>query len=123
MKPSRKPLWAAALSLSVGCPAIAHATNGMFLIGHGTNSRGMGGTAIAYPLDSLAGAANPATISAFNTRADVGIDYFSPEAWSSIIDANGDRLVAESKADQFLIPHMGGAMRLRRARTPPRRWA
>lgn len=73
---------------------VTHATNGMFIIGVGTKSRGMGGTGIAYPLDSLSGAMNPATISGMNSRFDAGMDIFIPEA-----EAQLGSVSAESKAN------------------------
>ena len=106
-----------ALALTVSTilfPPLSHATNGMFMIGHGIKSVSMGGTAIANPQDSLAGAANPATISAFNIRADVDATLFLPDASATIRRGAPDELTQESRAKVFLIPNMGMAMRFNR---------
>ncbi len=49
-----------ALALAVAMPTPAFATNGMFMIGYGVKSVGMGGVAIAFAQDALVGATNPA---------------------------------------------------------------
>jgi long-chain fatty acid transport protein len=87
----------------------AHATNGMLLIGTGNKSRAMGGVAIAHPLDSLSGAANPATISGMADRFDIGMDFFIVDA-----EAQLGSVTAESKANingmglenTFIMPAM-----------------
>ncbi len=52
------------LLLAIACfatfPAQVFATNGYFLIGYGTQSRGMGGVGIALPQQGQAAAVNPA---------------------------------------------------------------
>lgn len=55
----------------------AFATNGLFMIGYGTKSRGMGGVAIATPSDTLSATANPANLSALGSQFDVGMDFFT----------------------------------------------
>ncbi|WJW75208.1 outer membrane protein transport protein [Thiohalobacter sp. IOR34] len=114
MKHAVKPLLAAMLVAGTATPTASFATNGMFMIGFGTKARGVGGAAIAFPQDSLAGAVNPAAIRAFNTRIDVGADYFRPMANASIVSHTGDIEWEPSRANTFLIPNMGGAMRFNR---------
>ena len=114
MKHALKPLLAATLAAGLAMPATSFATNGMFMIGYGTKSRGMGGVSIATTLDSLAGATNPAAIRAFNTRVDVGMDYFRPMATAALGIGTRSYIEEESQADSFLIPNMGGAMRFNR---------
>jgi long-chain fatty acid transport protein len=65
-------------------PAASYATNGMFLIGNGNKSRGMGGTGIALQLDSLSAIANPATIAGMEDRFDIGMDIFRPQVESQL---------------------------------------
>ena len=43
-------------------PVNALATNGYFLIGFGAKSRSMGGTGVAYNMDGMAAAFNPASM-------------------------------------------------------------
>ena len=71
----------AAITAGIAAPSLTYATNGMFLIGYGTKSRGVGGVAIAMPQDAIAGAVNPATISYVGSRADAGMDVFLPKAF------------------------------------------
>ncbi|HSH28863.1 MAG TPA: outer membrane protein transport protein [Thiohalobacter sp.] len=93
---------------------LTHATNGMFMIGYGTKSVAMGGTAIANPQDSLAGAVNPAAISAFNIRADADATFFVPEAKATLGRDTANEFEYDSSANRFLIPNMGMAMRFNR---------
>lgn len=111
--------FALALSTLIA-PMGAHATNGMFLIGYGAKSVGMGGTAIANPQDSLAGAVNPATISwvDVNTmRGDVGAEFFKPAAYACLGVGTATDVCQESQADTFLIPNMAMAMKFNRKLT------
>lgn len=57
----------------------AMASVGIFLIGYGAKSRGMGGVGIALHEDSLASAINPAGISFVEDRVDGGILVFNPK--------------------------------------------
>lgn len=116
MKNFKQRTLALALSTLIA-PMGAHATNGMFMIGYGAKSVGMGGTAIANPQDSLAGAVNPATIGwvDVNTmRADVGAELFLPSAYACLHERP---ICQESQADTFLIPNMAMAMKFNRKLT------
>ncbi len=55
----------------------AHATNGMFMVGYGAKSIGMGGAGVAYGQDSFAAAANPAGISRMGFRIDGNLGLFN----------------------------------------------
>lgn len=57
-------------------PCTASATNGLFMIGYGTQSRGMGGVAIGTPLDTLSATANPANVTQVQRQFDLGMDFF-----------------------------------------------
>jgi long-chain fatty acid transport protein len=87
------------LTTAVVLPATSHATNGMFLIGQGTKSRGAGGVAIAMPQDAVAGAINPASIGFVGTRLDVGMDVFMPKASAEL-----GGLKVNSSADLYAFP-------------------
>ncbi|NOZ37750.1 MAG: porin [Gammaproteobacteria bacterium] len=109
---------------SVTVPVTVSATNGYFPIGYGTNSRAMGGTGIANPVDSLAPASNPAGVAFVGTRIDVGAEFFNPPR--KVAAANGEFNFqtpnvgasnvreAKSGSNLFLIPAMGGAYKFNR---------
>ena len=93
------------------------ATNGIYLIGYGAKARGLGGASIAFPQDSIAGAMNPATITAVPSRADIGIELFRPIRWATIpapaglnTIGPGDPINYESGANLFAIPNMGASI-------------
>ena len=56
----------------------ARATDGYFLTGYGTIQQGQGGTGVAKPGDSLAGATNPAGLLLVGNRLDIGLTLFRP---------------------------------------------
>ena len=87
------------ITAAVALPTASHATNGMFLIGQGTKSRGAGGVAIAMPQDAVAGAANPATIGFVGSRLDAGMDVFMPKASAEL-----GGLKVDSSADLYAFP-------------------
>lgn len=95
-------------------PMGAQATNGMFMIGYGPKMVSMGGTAIANPQDSLAGAVNPATITEFNIRADAGAELFLPSAKATLGRETANEITHASSADTFVIPNMAMAMKFNR---------
>jgi len=97
-----------ALVSAVLAPAASHATNGLFMIGFGTISRGMGGAAIAYPADAISGVANPANITAVGGRFDIGADFFTADVTGQLGSVS-----SASKPDLFgvenlfIMPAMG----------------
>ncbi len=91
----------AALCVAGGLTSTAQATNGLFLIGAGNTSRGMGGVGIAAPLDSLSAYINPATIAGMRPRMDVGGDLFIP-----ISEARLGSVTAKSENDEFGITNV-----------------
>jgi long-chain fatty acid transport protein len=93
---------------SLVVPVASHATNGMFMIGFGSKAVSMGGTAIANPQDSLAGAANPAAIGVVGTRFDIGMELFRPKAEATLAGLHQDSTASHyDKWDVFFIPHLG----------------
>jgi long-chain fatty acid transport protein len=106
----KRSLIAALVTGSIVAPATSHATNGMFMIGYGAKSISMGGTAIANPQDSLAGAVNPATIGVVGNRFDIGAELFQPTAKASLGDPPLEQDSTAGFYDDtnlFLIPHIG----------------
>ncbi len=116
MKDTVKLLLAGLVMAGIVLPSVSYATNGMFLIGYGTKSRGAGGVAIAMPQDAIAGGVNPATISFVPSRADVGADFFLPSAEVGLGTPNGP-LEQKSSANRFLMPAMAGVYKFNRKLT------
>lgn len=102
-------LFGVAIAAGLLMPAASFATNGMFLIGQGAKARGMGGAAIAFPQDAIAGAANPAGLGYVGSRADIGGDIFSPRAHSQLGGAGYN-----SSASLFVMPAMGASYKFNR---------
>ncbi|HED13370.1 MAG TPA: hypothetical protein ENI62_06900, partial [Gammaproteobacteria bacterium] len=109
MESAAKRLLGVFVVVGIGAPSMAYATNGMFLIGQGAKSRAMGGVAIAFPQDAIAGAANPATIGFVKDQIVVGADFFVPKARSTLGDFSYN-----SSANRFLMPVMAGAYKFNR---------
>ena len=109
MKCHTKRGLAVAIAAGMLCPLGAQATNGMFMIGYGAKSVAMGGAAIGFPQDALAGAVNPASVGSVGMRADVDAALFLPSAKACL-----GNLCEESRANTFLIPNMAGAMQFNR---------
>ncbi len=107
---------AGTLLVAITCfaPSVANATNGMFLIGTGTKSRGMGGIGITQTNDVMASAANPATMAFLKTnRFDIGGDIFVP-TFEAYQGQGGNELRIKSKSEHatiatgvYVMPHMG----------------
>lgn len=97
----------AAAALLASLPA--QATNGYFAHGYGTKSEGIAGIGIALPQDSLAGATNPATLSAVGSRLDLGAALFKPVRRGEIVgNAFGpDQQFDGDGKSIFLIPNFG----------------
>jgi long-chain fatty acid transport protein len=72
-----KNLIAATVAACLMAPVV-HATDGYFALGYGTKSKGMAGTGVAMPQDSMAAAINPAGMVFVGDRFDVGAAIFSP---------------------------------------------
>jgi long-chain fatty acid transport protein len=71
----KRPLCLLAI-LATGIPMLA--SDGYFAMGYGTASKGMGGTGVALPLDSLSAAANPASMAFLGNQFDLGLSWFNP---------------------------------------------
>ncbi len=98
-----------ALLLAAATAVPAMATDGYFLHGNGAKAKGMGGAGIAFPQDSLAMAANPASATAIGSRFDIGVDIFIPDRSVSISgNAFGpDADYSGNGANPFVLPEFG----------------
>lgn len=89
-------------------PSVAYATNGLFMPAYGTISEGMGGVAIATPVDTISGTANPANISHVGGRFDIGMTFFTADVTGQLGSVS-----SPSNVDLFYVnnlfpmPHIG----------------
>jgi long-chain fatty acid transport protein len=112
MKQYYKWLPVIAIAATINFPTASYATNGIFLIGQGTKSRGAGGVAIAMPQDAVAGAVNPSSIGFVDSRADIGMDVFLPKASAEL---GGTKV--NSSADLYAFPAMAFVYKFNRKLT------
>jgi long-chain fatty acid transport protein len=113
MKFLSKRVLLSALAIILVSPFAASANNGMFLIGYGAKSRGMGGVGIAYGQDGLAAGANPASMMQVeDSRFDIGGELFFPDRAVSHVGTTIGNFAEESDENIFLIPSMGGISRV-----------
>jgi len=98
----------------------SYATDGYFLTGYGAKQQGRGGTGVALPGDSLAGATNPAGLIFVGDRIDFGLTLFRPIRSSTITgnqlppgypDVNGT--YDASRVKDFFLPELGYSHQLR----------
>jgi long-chain fatty acid transport protein len=80
----------------------AWATDGYFPHGYGMKALGMGGASVAMTDNAFAGANNPATAAFTDSRADLGVNIFSPKR--SVTQTTG---TTQSDKNAFLIPEFG----------------
>lgn len=115
MKISKRFL-ACAVAASLAAPMSAFATNGYFAHGYSMKSKGMAGTGVALPQDTLANADNPAGMTEVGTRLDVGAVVFSPSPRGYTVTGNPSGAPGtfglepgsyDSDNDYFLIPSFG----------------
>jgi len=105
----KRSLIAVLVTGSLAAPAASYATNGLFMIGFGSKAESMGGAAIAFPQDSLAGAANPAAIGVVGNRFDIGMELFKPKAEATLAGLQQDSTASHYSewGSIFFIPHLG----------------
>lgn len=95
-------------ALCVAMTGAAQATDGYFSHGYGMRSKGMGGVGIAMPMDSMAGANNPAGMVWVGDRVDAGIDWFQPKRKAERSGAApGLNASVDSDSNNFLVPEFG----------------
>ncbi|MFC1589227.1 OmpP1/FadL family transporter [Pseudomonadota bacterium] len=97
-----------ALTVGILVPANSYATNGYFLIGFGAKSRALGGTGVAYNMDGMAAAFNPATMIDSGDSFDLGAEFFRPEVAIQHSSSQFGETDERSNHDKFIIPSMGG---------------
>lgn len=78
MRKSPIAAFAASLVTLAVWPLASQATNGEFSHGYGVKSNALAGAGVAYPLDTLTTAINPATLAFVKNTGDVGVALFSP---------------------------------------------
>jgi long-chain fatty acid transport protein len=83
-------------------PALA--TNGYFPHGYGIKAQGMGGAATAMAEDSLGGATNPAKMVWVGSRADLGLNLFSPHRDAERSGAGVPPINGKVDSDKTLFP-------------------
>jgi long-chain fatty acid transport protein len=100
-----------AAALVVALAGVALATNGYYSHGVGMKAKAVGGAAVAWPQDAMAGANNPAAPGFLGNRFDFGFDLFMPDRGSEITGhAYGDMVDGEYDANDksnFIIPEVG----------------
>ncbi|MFN4263819.1 MAG: OmpP1/FadL family transporter [Thioalkalivibrionaceae bacterium] len=69
---------AAGVALALGAGS-AHATNGYFAHGYGTQNKGMGGVGMAVQTDGFGAATNPASIAGLDRQINGSLSFFRPE--------------------------------------------
>ncbi|PWR21453.1 OmpP1/FadL family transporter [Zavarzinia aquatilis] len=99
---------------AIGAATPASATVGYFDHGIGIQAKGAGGAAIAYPKDSVAIGANPASAFSLGNRADIGIELFRPDRNAAFSGnfAGPDESFDGNDTENFLIPEAGYVRRL-----------
>jgi long-chain fatty acid transport protein len=109
MDRNSKGLLAAAVSIALGVPFAAHATNGMNLEGYGPIATGMGGASMAYDNGTAAVMNNPATLGLMNSgnRIDLAIGELRPDV--SAETPMGGGMSESSGGDSYLMPALGWA--------------
>lgn len=117
----KKQAVALAVAIGMALPGTAMATNGYFSHGYGHKSKGMAGTGVAKPLDTMDAAINPANMVMNGNRLDAGAVVFSPQR-NYTVNQVGPFLGPETGAfslvpgtfdsenEAFLIPNFGWNM-------------
>jgi long-chain fatty acid transport protein len=107
-------LTAAAVALCLAVPGASFATNGYFAHGYGTKNKGMAGSGVAFPQDSLASATNPAGNVWVGERIDLGVALFSPHRDYTVVGSPSPAPAFDlmpgsydSSNELFLIPSFG----------------
>jgi len=116
IKKQLKLVTALGCALAITAPASVFATNGMFLIGYGNKSRGMGGVGITQSQDVMNSAANPATMALLKAnRFDMGADIFIVNS-EAYMGQEPNTLRVESTPDHmtisdgvYVMPNLGAS--------------
>ncbi len=85
----------------------AHATNGYFLQGYGTDSKAQAGVGIALPLDSLTVATNPAGLIAVVDAVTFGVEIFRPRRDATLVQGGQSEEFDGNGTRTFYLPEIG----------------
>lgn len=93
----------------------AMATDGYLSHGYGTKNKAMGGSGVAFPLNSMSVVTNPASVAFLGNSYDFGLAMFSPNRQYTIVgnpsmQPNTFGLTpgtVKSKSNYFFIPSLG----------------
>jgi long-chain fatty acid transport protein len=98
-----------AFAAAIACALPALATNGYFPHGYGIKAKGMAGVAAAMAEDSMGGASNPAKMVFVGSRADIGLEWFSPHRDAERSGAMIPPLDGKVESDKtsFWVPEFG----------------
>ncbi len=104
-----------AVAACMMAPTAGFATNGYFSHGYGTKNKGLGGSGVAMPQDSMAAATNPAGSVWVGDRADLGMAFFMPDRSYTVTGAPSGAGgtfglmpgTYDSDNGLFAIPHFG----------------
>jgi len=110
-----RQLFLAGVLASLISPAFA--TNGYLAHGYGIKSRGMAGTGVALPQETLSAAINPASIAFIGNRVDISAAVFSPRRSYDVTGGTAQPgELAPGKVDSgreyFVLPEMGATWQL-----------
>lgn len=110
MEMKKRIVFNAMLLAGILSSSVASATTGYFAEGYGVKAKGMAGVGIAFPLDALAAATNPAGMVMVGSRLDLGLEWFKPDRGAEVVGnttagANGN-YDANGKSN-FFIPSFG----------------
>lgn len=95
--------------------SMAMATDGYFSHGYGTKHKAMGGTGVAFPLNSMSSITNPAGAAFLGNSYDFGLAMFSPSRQYTIVGNPSMQMgtfgltpgTIKSKSNYFFIPSFG----------------
>jgi long-chain fatty acid transport protein len=95
--------------------SMAMATDGYFSHGYGTKHKAMGGTGVAFPLNSMSSITNPAGVAFLGNSYDFGLAIFNPNRQYTVIGNPSMQQgtfglapgTVKSKSKYFFIPSLG----------------
>jgi long-chain fatty acid transport protein len=113
---NRNRLGLAATLVTCLVPGVLMATDGYFLLGYGTVSKGLGGTGVAMATNTLAAATNPASMIFVGHGYDIGLAAFMPDREFTVTGAPSGYPgtfglapgTVSSDTSVFLVPNLGG---------------
>ncbi len=112
---NKKIIFIFTMTMSLLFVTSTYATNGYFAHGYGANTKALAGAGVAWSLDSMAAATNPAGMVRVGNRMDAGLALFHPERSVTVEGmpsmAPGTFPILpgrySSGSENFPIPHLG----------------